>query len=82
MDNQNNTIAISKDSVRKEGGVVVLSLKEYNELREGRIPTCYLEGKEADELDNLVKEGLEDHRAGKTIKATSLKDALETYDRE
>ncbi|MBU3942534.1 hypothetical protein KKA24_00960 [Patescibacteria group bacterium] len=83
MDNQdNNTITISKETVRQEGGVVILPMREYKELLESRIPTYYLEGKEAEDLDMLVEEGLREHKEGKTIKATSLKDALNIYDRK
>lgn len=84
MSNQvsNNSIIVSKRTVRKEGGMVILPLREYEELRERAVPTYYLEGKEAEELDKLVEEGLEEHRKGKTIKASSLEEALEIYDRK
>lgn len=84
MNNKNNTdtINISKKTICQEGGVVVLPLREYEELCERAIPTYHLEGKEAEELDKLVEEGLEEHRKGKTIKASSLKEALEIYGRK
>jgi len=78
----NNSIVVSKRTVRKEGGIVILPLKKYEELRERAAPTYYLEGKEAEKLDKLVEEGLEDYRNGKTIKAPSLKEALEIYGRK
>jgi len=78
----NNSITISEKNVRREGGLVILPLREYEELREKAIPTYYLEGKEAEELDKLVEEGVEDYRNGKTIKASSLREALEIYDRK
>lgn len=67
----NNSIIISEKNVRREGGLVILPLREYEELREKAIPTYYLEGKEAEELDKLVEEGLEDYKKGrcKTIKS-------------
>ena len=67
----NNSITISEKNVRREGGLVILPLREYEELREKAIPTYYLEGKEAEELDKLVEEGLEDYKKGrcKTIKS-------------
>ena len=82
MNNKTDTITISKKEVYKKGGVVVLSLKEYKDLEERAIPHYQLEGKEAEELDKLVKEGLKEHKEGKTIKASSLKEAMEIYDRE
>ena len=69
-----NSISISKKTVRKEGGVVILLLREYEELRERAIPTYYLEGKEAEELDKLVEEGLEDYKKGRCKTIKSLKD--------
>jgi len=78
MVNQKNkkTIVISEKEVQRKGGLVILSLKEYQKLRGEAVPTYYLEGKEAEELDELVKEGLEEYRTGKTIRAPSLKEAL------
>jgi len=55
-------------------GVVILPLKEYEKLRERAVPIYYLRGKEAEELDKLVEEGLRDHYAGKTKKIKSLSD--------
>ena len=45
------------------------------------MPTYYLKGKEAQKLDKLVKDGLVEYRAGKTIKADSLGEALKIYER-
>lgn len=69
-----NSITISKERVRKEGGIVILPLKEYQKLCERAAPTYYLRGKEAKELDKLVEEGLRNHRLGKTRKIKSLND--------
>lgn len=74
-----NTITISKDQVRKEGGIVILPLKEYQALREQAVPTYYLQGKEAKELDTLVEEGLKEYYDGKTISAKSLDEALKIH---
>lgn len=65
------TVTISKEKVKKEGGVVILSLKEYQKLCQRAVPTYYLKGKEAKELDRLVKKGLEDYQKGicKSIKS-------------
>lgn len=66
-----NIVTITKKRVNKQGGVVVLSLKEYQRLCERVVPIYYLKGKKADTLDKLVKDGLKAYRAGscKTIKS-------------
>jgi len=68
------TITISKTKVKKEGGIVILSLKEYQKLCERAAPTFYLKGKEAEKLDKLVEEGLRDYRKGKCKSIKSLAD--------
>ena len=68
------TVSISKAKVKKEGGVVVLSLKEYQKLYERAVPTHYLKGKAAQRLDKLVEQGLRDYQAGKTRVIKSLAD--------
>ena len=84
MNNQTtkNSITISRKEIKKQGGVVILPLEEYRELCERAVPTYYLEGKEAEELDELVEEGLKDYREGKTISAFSMKQALKIYGKE
>jgi len=67
------TITIPKTKVKKEGGIVILSLKEYQKLCERATPTFYLKGKEAEALDKLVEEGLKNHNLGKTKKIKSLR---------
>ncbi|OGZ32704.1 MAG: hypothetical protein A3H02_02965 [Candidatus Niyogibacteria bacterium RIFCSPLOWO2_12_FULL_41_13] len=66
---------IEKSSIKigKEP-VVILPLKEYEKLQKSAIPTYYLKGKEAEELDKLVEEGLRDHGLVKTRKIKSLSD--------
>jgi len=66
-----NLIIISKEEIQKKGGVVILSLREYRKLCERAVPIYYLKGKEAEELDKLVEEGLREYRKGrcKTIKS-------------
>ena len=76
------TVKISKRKVKKEGGIVILPLKEYRELLARAVPTYYLSGKEAEGIDNLVTEGLAEYRAGKTIRASSVKEALKKYGAE
>jgi RNA:NAD 2'-phosphotransferase (TPT1/KptA family) len=74
-----NTVSISKEKIRAEGGMVVLPIKEYQKLRERVAPTHYLHGKEARALDLLVEQGLKEYRAGKTIRARSLGEALKIH---
>jgi len=69
-----NTVIISKEKIKKEGGVVVLSLEEYRKLSEQAVPTYYLKGKAAKKLDKIVEQGLKDYRAGKTRTLKSLAD--------
>ena len=68
------TIAIRRETVQKEGGVVVLPIKVYQKLLEGVVPTYYLRGKEAVRLDKLVSEGLKEYKSGKTRVIRSLAD--------
>lgn len=69
-----NAITISPKTIHQEKGIVILPLKEYQKLCERAVPTYYLVGKEAEELDKLVEEGLREHAIGKTRKIKSLKD--------
>ena len=69
-----STITISKKRIKKDGGVVVLSLKEYQKLSEQAVPTYYLKGKAAKKLDKMVEDGLRAYRAGKTRTLKSLAD--------
>lgn len=75
------TVTINREKIEKRGGVVILSLKEYQKLCEMAVPAYYLKGKKAEELDRLVEEGLREHERGETIKATSLKEALKVYEK-
>ncbi len=74
-----NTITITKEKIKNDGGVVILPLKEYQKLCERAVPTYYLRGKAAGDLDKLVENGLREYRGGKTISATSLKEAIKLY---
>ena len=66
------TITISKKEIKKQGGVVILPLEEYKELCERAVPTYYLEGKKAEELDELIEQGLKDYKEGKCKEIKSL----------
>ena len=77
-----NSITITKQAVQKTGGFVILTLKEYEKLKEQTIPTYYLHGKEARELDKLVKEGEKEYRESKTIGASSVREALKIYGKQ
>jgi len=67
-------ITISKKDVQKKDGVVVLSLKEYQRLLRAAVPTTYLAGKAAEDLDTLYDQGMRDFKAGRTRKLRSLAD--------
>ncbi len=69
-----DAITIPKRAVEKQGGFVVLTLKEYEELRERAVPTYQLYGKEAEELDKLVEEGMKDYKEGRCKEIKSLSD--------
>jgi hypothetical protein len=79
---QKNAITVPRKAVEKNGGVVVLSLKEYRRLCERAIPEYYLTGKAARDLDKLVREGLREYERGETILASSLDEALAIYERK
>lgn len=65
-------IKIPKKALDK--GVVILKLDEYKKLQKKAVPTYYLSGKKAKELDRLVEEGLKEYKEGKTKKLRSLAD--------
>jgi PHD/YefM family antitoxin component YafN of YafNO toxin-antitoxin module len=69
-----NAVVVPKEEIQKKGGVVVLSLEEYRKLLEQAVPTYQLYGKEAEEADELVREGMQEYKAGKTTKIKSLSD--------
>ena len=69
---ENQIVKIPQSALKK--GVVLLDLEEYKKMRTREVPTYYLEGKEAEELDKLVEEGLRDYRQGKCKKIKSLAD--------
>ena len=69
-------IATSRAAVMKQGGVVVLPVKEYRRLLAATVPEYFLTGRAATRLDKLVEEGLREHREGKTTVAASITDAL------
>lgn len=53
-----------------------MPVKTYRQLLDAAIPTYYLTGKVATDLDKLVEEGLRDYAEGKTISASSISEAL------
>ena len=69
-----NGITIQKKSVMESDGVVLLPVREYRRLIVQSVPTYYLTGKAAEEVDALVREGLKEQREGKTRKIKSLAD--------
>ncbi len=73
------TITIRKEKIEKQKGMVILPLKEYERLLASAVPTHYLSGKSAKRLDKLVENGLKAYRAGKTVSASSITEALKAY---
>lgn len=78
------TLTIPKSLINNDD-LIVLPRKFYESLlrsasKKTSIPEYYLSGKNAKNLDNLVENGLKDYKSGKTIKASSLKEALSLYD--
>jgi len=63
----------------KDDDIVIIPRKEYEEMKASMIPSVYLKGRAARRLDKLVEEGLQEYNVGRTIKASSLKDALRIY---
>jgi hypothetical protein len=57
-----------------EKGFVVLGVDEYEELKKSSVPTYYLTGKAAEELDREVEQALREDREGKTQEISSLAD--------
>lgn len=68
------TITIQKNTIQKRGGVVLLPLKEYQKLLEQRVPTYYLSGAKALQLDRLVKSSVREYRRGNARRIRSLDD--------
>ncbi|MCX6790613.1 MAG: hypothetical protein NTV62_00255, partial [Candidatus Gribaldobacteria bacterium] len=71
----NNKISLSKATILKEKGMVILPLREYKKLCEdAAIMTYHLKGKEAEKLDCLVQDGINGYKAGKCKMIKSLAD--------
>ena len=73
------TITLSKAKVQKQKGIVVLPVAEYQRLLAAAVPEVYLTGKAALKLDKLVEDGMREYRAGKTITARSLGEAVKKF---
>ncbi len=71
-----------RKTAAKSRGTVTLPVKTYRQLLDAAIPTYYLTGKAATDLDKLVEEGLRDHAEGKTIFANSISEALAIHRRQ
>ena len=69
-----DSITISPKLVRQRGGIVVLSLREYQKLLARTVPAQYLKGRSAAQLDRIVAGGLRDYRKGRTRVVSSLAD--------
>lgn len=69
-----SAITILRKKIKKEGGVVILSLEEYRKLSEQAAPAYYLKGKAAKKFDRMVETGLKEYRAGRAKTLKSLAD--------
>ena len=78
MKTVSSSIVLSPQSLKK--GVVVLDMSEYEELCQAAVPTYHLTGKAAEALDREVEEALREEQEGKTIEASSVREALAKYD--
>lgn len=72
------TIKISDQALKR--GVAFLDLDEYRRLQQAAVPTYFLTGQAAEALDCEVEEALQEDREGKTIQASSIREALAKYD--
>lgn len=76
-----STITISDKKVRVKNGMVTLSLAEYErllfEIQKANAPVEYLSPKEAARLDKEIKKALAEHKAGKTIRLSSLSSLMD-----
>jgi hypothetical protein len=72
---KNINIVIPK-SLIKEEDLVVMPRKEYEYMKASMIPTSYLKGKKAHNLDDRVNKALKEHKDGKTIRIKSLVDLI------
>ena len=77
-----DAVAVVEEEVKRKGGVVVLSLEEYQKLLVQAVPTYQLYGKEAKELDELVRDGMREYEAGETVEASSITEALGKHGRK
>ena len=69
-----SVITLKGGEIKKEKGMVILPVAEYEALIRKSIPTIRLYGKEARKLDRLVDEGIKEYARGKTRKIKSLSD--------
>ena len=58
----------------KSRGSITLPIKTYRQLLDAAIPTYYLTGKEATDLDKLVEGGLHERAEGRTLSIRPLAD--------
>jgi hypothetical protein len=66
-------ITIPKNLAKKDD-LVVITRKEYEEMRARMLPVLQLKGGKAERLDKRVENALRDYRRGKTKRIVSLAD--------
>lgn len=69
------SITIPK-SIIKEEDFVVVPRKEYERMKTSMVPTFYLKGKTAKDLDDRVTKALKEHRGRKTVRINSIVDLI------
>ncbi len=67
-------ISIPENIISQQGGIVILTLKEYQLLCKRAAPTYYLDEDEAKKTDLMVAEGVKAYKKGKCKKIKSLAD--------
>jgi len=63
-------------SIVKEEDFVIVPRKEYERMRTSMVPTFYLKGKAARDLDERVKKALKEHSDRKTVRINSFADLM------
>lgn len=72
---KNINIVIPK-SLIKEEDFVVMPRKEYEYMKASMIPSFYLKGRDARDLDSRVSKALKEHKDRKTIRIKSIADLM------
>jgi hypothetical protein len=72
LSKNNRRFRLNHGTIKQMGGLVILPLAEYQKIIATAVPTYYLQGHVAEDIDTLVREGLAEHSVGKTRTISSL----------